>query len=82
MIKYAFPAYEDGDMVIRTVVAKSTEDAETEIMNYYSSMINETVEADNWSEFIQYLDDNYSVLIGEMVELSSLEDEAFEINLK
>ena len=82
MSKYAFPAYEDGDMVIRTVVAKSIEDAETEIMNYYNSIISEPAEEANWAEFVQYLDDNYYILLGEMVELSNLEDELFEINLK
>lgn len=82
MIKYAFPAYEDGDMIIHTVVAKSIEDARTEIIDYYTNIISEPVEADNWAEFVQYLDDNYYISLGEMVELSSLEDELFEINLK
>lgn len=82
MAKYVFPVYEDGDMVIRTVVANSIEDAEKEIMSYYNSILNEPVEADNWAEFVQFLDDNYYILLGDLMELSELESELFEINDK
>lgn len=82
MAKYVFPVYEDGDMVIRTVVANSTKDAETEIMNYYNGILNEPIEAINWAEFIHILDDNYYILLGDLIELPELESELFEINDK
>lgn len=82
MAKYVFPVYEDGDMVIRTVVANSEKDAETEIMNYYNSIFSEPIDAINWAEFVQLLDDNYYTLLGDLVELPELESELFEINGK
>lgn len=82
MAKYAFPVYEDGDMVIRTVVANSEKDAETEIMNYYNGVLSEPIDAINWAEFVQILDDYYYILLGDLVKLPELESELFEINGK
>lgn len=82
MAKYVFPVYEDGDMVIRTVVANSIKDAETEIMNYYNGILSEPIDAINWTEFVQVLDDDYYILLGDLVELPELESELFEINGK